>query len=114
MSQALLLFCVEVEVGRTPSDPLPADCGGAFVTVYLAAPDIRTALDWAEECLSRDNYRVHSLEAVFNLDLGEYIRDPEAEGEPEYEDLLGLLDQGGAWYGTFHCYPPDEAPQRLH
>ena len=44
MSQALLLFCVEVEVGRTPSDPLPADCGGAFVNVYLAAPDIRTAL----------------------------------------------------------------------
>ncbi len=110
----LFVFCVEAEVVRTRHDPLPPDCGGAFVNVYLAAPDIRTALDWAEESLSRDHYRLHHLEAAFLIDLGEYVKDPEAEGEPEYEDLLELLDRGGVWYGLFHCYPPEDAPERLH
>ena len=108
------LFCVEVEVVKGPHDPLPADCGGAFVNVYLAAADIRAALDDAEASLHRNHYRVHSLEAAFTVDLGEYMKDPEAEGEPEYDDLLALLDNGDIWYGTFHCYPPEEAPQRLH
>lgn len=113
----LSVFCIEVEVLRSRHDSLPAECGGAFVNVYLAAADIRSALDLAETSLSDDGYRVHSLEAAFTVDLGEYLKDPEdpnAQGEPEYEDLLQLLDDGSVWYGTFHCYPPDEAPERLH
>ncbi|MES9818026.1 MAG: hypothetical protein ABW155_15375 [Candidatus Thiodiazotropha sp.] len=34
--------------------------------------------------------------------------DEEEDGYPMKADLLNLVDNGGIWYGPFHCYPPEE------
>ncbi len=90
---------------------LPAEYGGAFVSVYVGAEDIRTAIDSVEKQLLEDRYTPTWTSAAFALDLEETDYDTDEKGYPGNDDLAQLKETGEIWYGPFHCYPPeDEEP----
>ncbi len=106
------LYCIEVELGRIADDPLPDDCGGAFVNVYVAAPHIRWAIDLAENQLLADGYHIIDILAALSIDLAEYEPGDADDGQPSTQELADLSDNGEVLYSAFHLYPPQEA--QLH
>lgn len=87
---------------------LPSDCAGAFVNVYLSSPNIIEAIKSVEAELLQDCYKPVNTYAVFELDLEDTDYDTDEEGYPGSEDLMNLHKNGGIWYGSFNCYPPEE------
>ncbi len=86
---------------------LPADCAGAFVSVYLGSTNIIEAIKSAEDELLQDRYRPLNTHGAFELDLEEL--DHYEEELPSNDELLNLRNNGGIWYGPFNCYPPEES-----
>ena len=111
-SQPTQLYCIEVELGRRADDPLPDDCGGAFVNVYVAEPPIRWAIDLAENQLLADGYHILDILAALSIDLAEYEPGDADDGQPSTQALADLSHNGEVLYSTFHLYPPQEA--QLH
>lgn len=105
------IFRIGVEVSPMEGTQLPADCGGACVNVYLAADDIRIAIDEAESELLNDCYKpIHTYQAEsYELDEDELNLETDEEGAPSEEDLRNLQINGGVWYGCFHTYPPEKS-----
>ncbi len=103
------LYRIEVEVEPMEGSQLPPDCAGAFVNVYLAAPNIIEAIRAVESELLEDLYRPVSTYGANELDLGETDFDTDEEGYPGNQDLINLQNNGGIWYGPFNCFPPEES-----
>lgn len=61
------LFCVGVEVGKSPS--VENSFLSAHVNVYVGADSMRDALDRAEAALQRDGYQVTFVRGCWVVDL---------------------------------------------
>lgn len=103
------LYRVEVEVVPMEGAQLPPDCAGAFVNVFLSAPNIVEAIQSVEAELIQDCYKPVNTYAAFELDLEGTDYDSDEEGYPGNEELMNLQINGGIWYGPFNCYPPEDA-----
>ncbi|MCC5856375.1 MAG: hypothetical protein JJU10_11960 [Idiomarina sp.] len=107
----MYLFRITVEVKHMEGTQLPSDCAGGCVGVYLRAENIKAAIDLAEASLLEDKFLpVRTLEATeVNLEaMAEQYdmpgEDELAEGEPDFDDLLAIMKQGGVWYTAFHLF----------
>jgi hypothetical protein len=102
------IFRVNVEVTHMEGSLLPEYCAGAFVNVYLAADNIREAVDMAEKELLDDLYKPVETTSAYQIDKEDYDKEYEEEGDPKSNDLENIHKNGGVWYAAFHTYPPDE------
>lgn len=88
---------------------LPDDWGGAFVNVYISAPNIIEAVRETESLLYSDLYKPINTHAAYELDLEETDFDTDEEGYPGNQDLENIKINGGFWYGPFHGFPLEES-----
>ncbi len=99
------IFRVDIEVTHMEGSQLPSDSGGAFVSVYLRAGGIKSAIDDAENSLLSDLYKPIEINAAYKIEEDEFAELEPEDGYPEESDFHNLLKNGGVWYGPFHLYP---------
>lgn len=102
------IYRITVEVEPMEGTQLPAECAGAFVSVYLGENNIINAIQRAESELLKDCYKPVHTSSAYELDLEEDDFDTEERGYPNNSDLANIKATGTVWYGPFHTYPPEE------
>lgn len=73
-----------------------------FVSCYVPAADLESAIRLARRQLEKDNYRVVELEWVVKIDADDWTS--EDENAPSQAELKGMRTSGEIAYGTFYCY----------
>jgi hypothetical protein len=76
-----------------------------FVSCYVPADDLESAIRLARGQLKKDNYRVVELEWVVKIDVQDWA--PEDENAPSKADLKAMQTSGEIAYGTFYCFEKD-------
>ena len=94
-------YLANFELGSS-TDKCEIVFAGAFVAVAVIAPDIRNALDRAENALIDDGYQIRLIEGI-------QIYDSDEEWDDEFEYIISeALKTGQVVYGKFHCYADSE------
>lgn len=76
-----------------------------FVSCYVPADDLESAIRSARAQLKKDNYQVVDLEWAVKIDVQDWAS--EDENAPSKTDLKGMLTSGNIAFGTFYCYEKD-------
>ncbi len=103
------VYRVSVEVLPMKGTTLPSDWTGAFVNVYIGAPNIIEAIKETEALLLSDSYKPDNTYSAYEIDierLDEFENSDDDDGI-SIENIKSLKTNGGVMYGTFHGFEAD-------
>ena len=100
------IYKVSVEVLPMKGTTLPADWIGAFVNVYIDAPNIIEAIMTTEATLLSDYYKPDNTYSAYKIDIDEFENSDEND-EISTENIKSLKMDGGIIYGAFHGFEVD-------
>ncbi len=104
------IYEVQAEVDPLLASDKLSETETTFVSCYVPADDLESAIRLAKGQLKKDNYRVVDLEWAVKIDVQDW--EPEDENAPSKADLKGMRTSGNIAYGTFYCYEKDAGPGR--
>ena len=99
------IYEVQAEVDPLQASEKLSATETTFVSCYVPADDLESAVRLARGQLEKDNYRVVELEWVVKIDADDWTS--EDEDAPSKADLKGMRTSGNIAYGTFYCYEKD-------
>ena len=99
------IYEVQAEVDPLLASEKLSATEATFVSCYVPADDLESAIRLARRQLEKDSYRVVELEWVVKIDADDWT--PEDESAPSKADLKGMQTSGEIAYGTFYCYEKD-------
>jgi hypothetical protein len=99
------IYEVQAEVDPLLASAKQSPTETTFVSCYVPADDLESAIRLARGQLKKDNYRVVELEWVVKIDAEDWTS--EDENAPSKDDLKGMQTSGHIAYGTFYCYEKD-------
>ena len=104
------LYEVQAEVDPLEASENLSATETTFVSCYVPADDLESAIRLARTQLKKDNYRVVELEWVVKIDADEWAS--EDENAPSQADLKGMRTSGNIAYGTFYCYEKESGAEQ--
>ncbi len=105
----MLVYRVSVEVLPMEGTTLPSDWTGAFVNVYIGAPNIIEAIKTTETSLLSDCYKPENTYSANEIDiegLDEFESNDDDDGV-SIENIKSLKTNTGIIYGAFHGFEAD-------
>lgn len=112
-----ILFLVNLHIGRGTNREMPLNLVGAFVPVFIAAPDHELAAQQAVSALTKEGYefldisdkKIHQLDP---LKWDSYVKEawPEFEAHfPRQSEILAKLQGSLLFFGPFSGYEAQNA-----
>ena len=99
------IYEVQAEVDPLEASEKLSATETTFVSCYVPADDLESAIRLARTQLKKDSYRVVELEWAVKIDVQEWVS--EDENAPSQAELEGIKTSGEIVYGTFFCYEKD-------
>ena len=103
------VYKVSVEVLPMKGTTLPPDWIGAFVNVYIDAPNIIEAIMTTEATLLSDYYKPDNTYSAYKIDIDglDEFKGSDDNDEISTENIKSLKMDGGIVYGAFHGFKVD-------
>jgi len=101
------VYRVSVEVLPMEGTTLPPDWIGAFVNVYIGAPNIIKAIKETEASLLSDSYKPDNTYSAYEIDVDSLDKFESNDDEISIKNIKGLKIDGGIMYGAFHGFKVD-------
>lgn len=108
------IYRITMNVTRMKDSPLPKDCLGACVGVYVRSSTVGDAICAAKMSLRSDRFFPKAVLEAHPIDFDYELkhRGEVLDGEPDLLELEHLMEEGGALYGVFRLYSSMEDPAR--